>query len=82
MGYKLFYAMNNNKNVVGIMVNEDFKKEVTEVERKEDRIIRIKMALTSKQWHFVCCYAPQAGCEEEEKVKFWESMDRIMQSMP
>ena len=54
MGYKLFYAgVNNNKNGVGVIVNEDLKKEVTEVERIEDRIIRIKMALTSKQWHFV-----------------------------
>ena len=81
MEYKLFYAgVNNNKNGVGVIVSEDLKKEVTEVERIEDRIIRIKMELTPKQWHFVSCYAPQAGCEEEEKVKFWESMNRIMQS--
>ncbi len=83
MGYKLFYAgMDNNRNGVGIMVNEDLKREVTEVERTEDRIIRIKIALTSKQWHFVSCYAPQVGCEEDEKVKFWENMDRIMQNIP
>ena len=83
MGYKLFYAgMDNNRNGVGIIVNEDLKTEVTEVERLEDRIIKIKIALTSKQWHFVSCYAPQVGCEEDEKVKFWESMDRVMQSIP
>ena len=42
MEYKLFYARaNNNKNGIGLIMNKNLKKEVTEVERIMDRMSRI-----------------------------------------
>ena len=32
--------------------------------------------------HVISTYAPQTGCEEEEKEKFWEDLDDCVSKLP
>ena len=80
-GYKLFYSGANvqGRNGVGIVVCGDLKNSVTEVHRKNDRIMRVKMCYGGETMNIISAYAPQVGCTEEEKGQFWSEMDGVMQ---
>ena len=80
-GYKLFYSGANaqGRNGVGIVLSEGLKNEVTEVLRKNDRIMRLKICCGGEEMNIISAYAPQVGCTEEEKNHFWREMDGVMQ---
>ena len=80
-GYKLFYSGANvqGRNGVGIVLSGDLKNSVTEVHRKNDRIMRVKMCYGGETMNIISAYAPQVGCTEEEKGPFWSEMDGVMQ---
>ena len=80
-GYKLFYSGANvqGRNGVGIVLSGDLKNSVTEVHRKNGRILRMKMGYGEETMNIISAYAPQVGCTEEEKVQFWSKIDGVMQ---
>ena len=80
-GYKLFYSGANDqgRNGVGIVLSGDLKNSVTEVYRKNDRIMRVKICYAGETMNIISAYAPQVGCTEEEKGQFWSEMDGVMQ---
>lgn len=75
-GYKLIYGSANKekRNGIGIILSEDLKSRVVEVNRKSDRILWIRMALEEFDLNVFSVYAPQSGCDEEEKDYFWSSL--------
>ena len=45
------------------------------VGRTNDRMMRVKLGIEETVVKVICAYAPQVGCEEEEKETFWRQMD-------
>ena len=83
-GCKLLYcgADENGRSGVGIVLNSKMKEELVEVERKSSRLMRIKIMLSQEALNVVSAYAPQAGCDDAEKERFWREMDEVMTSIP
>ena len=52
------------------------------VKRRSDRIIWVKVALNGEIINTKSAYAPQTGCGENEKIKFWEEMDEELIDIP
>ena len=82
-GYKLIYhGETNTRNGVGIILGEKLIDHVLQVNRKSDRIMRIQLVIAEKKKNMISVYAPQVGCAEDEKLKFWEELDEVLQSIP
>ena len=78
-GYKLYYnGVDGRRNGVGIVLDPELKKGVLSVSRESDRLIWIKMEINKVLVNVISAYAPQQGCDEEEKEEFWDLMDEVM----
>ena len=82
-GYKLFYSGANEqgRNGVGIVLSGEMKNAVTEINRKNDRIMRVKICYSGETVNIFSAYAPQVGCTEEEKSCFWNEMNEVRQEL-
>ena len=63
-------------------MKEELAKNVFDVKRVSDRVLSLKLVFECQMLNVVCGYAPQVGCQAEEKEAFWEDMDEVMQSIP
>ncbi|XP_059045646.1 uncharacterized protein LOC131841340 [Achroia grisella] len=78
-GYKFYYCGSDGKrNGVGIVLDSNLKQSVMNVKRVSDRVIAIKIMLQNIIVNVVSVYAPQAGCDDRMKEKFWEEFDTVM----
>lgn len=82
-GFKLWYTGKvSTRNGVGIIVDREWKMNVAEVKRIEDRIISLKMIVGHDTFNIISAYAPQIGAESSLKEKFWEDLEGLVQSIP
>ncbi|KAI5725012.1 hypothetical protein M8J77_010024 [Diaphorina citri] len=84
-GCKLLYsssADNRGRNGVGIVLDKDMKAKVIQVNRVSDRVLSIKLELEGMDLNIVSAYAPQVGCDDDEKDAFWEEIEREISSIP
>ncbi|KAK2919253.1 hypothetical protein Q8A73_003624 [Channa argus] len=82
-GFKLFYHGSDRKrNGVGFILKEESVRNVLEVIRVSNRLMSLKLEIEGVMFNVVSGYAPQVGCELEEKKKFWSELDEVMQSIP
>ncbi|KAK3516211.1 hypothetical protein QTP70_006361 [Hemibagrus guttatus] len=82
-GFKLFYyGVDSKRNGVGVVLKEEFVRNVLEVKRVSDRVMSLKVEIEGVMLNFVSGYAPQVGCELEEKERFWSELDEVMESIP
>ncbi|KAK3569315.1 hypothetical protein QTP86_026834 [Hemibagrus guttatus] len=82
-GFKLFYyGVDSKRNGVGVVLKEEFVRNVLEVKRVSDRVMSLKLEIEGVMLNVVSCYAPQVGCELEEKERFWSELDEVMESIP
>ncbi|KAK3506329.1 hypothetical protein QTP70_005304 [Hemibagrus guttatus] len=82
-GFKLFYyGVDSKRNGVGVVLKEEFVRNVLEVKRVSDRVMSLKLEIEGVMLNFVSGYAPQVGCELEEKESFWSELDEVMESIP
>ncbi|KAK3562816.1 hypothetical protein QTP86_009973 [Hemibagrus guttatus] len=82
-GFKLFYyGMENKRNWVGVVLKEEFVRNVLEVKRVSDRVMSLKLETEGVMLNVVSGYAPQVGCGLEEKERFWSELDEVMESIP
>lgn len=83
MGYKFLYSGGDGKrNGVGVVLDKELKKCVTDVKRINDRIIVVKMVWKKLILNIISVYAPQVGCDDLVKGKFWEDFDSILMNIP
>ncbi|KAK3537437.1 hypothetical protein QTP70_009974 [Hemibagrus guttatus] len=81
-GFKLFYyGVDSKRNGVGVVLKEEFVRNVLEVKRVSDRVMSLKLEIEGVMLN-VSGYAPQVGCELEEKERFWSELDEVMESIP
>ncbi|KAK3539591.1 hypothetical protein QTP70_010258 [Hemibagrus guttatus] len=70
-GFKLFYyGVDSKRNGVGVVLKEEFVRNVLEVKRVSDRVMSLKLEIEGVMLNVVNGYAPQVGCELEEKERF------------
>ncbi|MCJ8747893.1 hypothetical protein PDJAM_G00158690 [Pangasius djambal] len=82
-GFKLFYyGVDSKRNGVGVVLKEEFVRNVLEVKRVSDRVMRLKLEIEGVMLNVVSGYAPQVGCELEEKERFWSELDEVIESIP
>uniref|UniRef100_A0A7I4YN09 Reverse transcriptase domain-containing protein n=1 Tax=Haemonchus contortus TaxID=6289 RepID=A0A7I4YN09_HAECO len=62
-------------NGVGIIVSERLRDSIVGVERFDDRLMKVIVVIECQKYHFFSAYAPQAGCSEQIKDKFWNLLD-------
>ncbi|XP_064079513.1 craniofacial development protein 2-like [Macrobrachium nipponense] len=83
-GYKMFYSGANKegRNGVGIILSSEMKKEIVEVNRRNDRIIWVRLMVENCTVNIFSAYAPQTGCLDEEKDHFWLDFEEEMEKVP
>ncbi|KAK3550697.1 hypothetical protein QTP70_002387 [Hemibagrus guttatus] len=82
-GFKLFYyGVDSKRNGVGVVLKEEFVRNVLEVKRVSDRVMSLKLEIEGVMLNVVSGYAPQVGYELEEKERFWSELDEVMESIP
>ncbi|KAK3550781.1 hypothetical protein QTP70_004915 [Hemibagrus guttatus] len=82
-GFKLFYyGVDSKRNGVGVVLKEEFVRNGLEVKRVSDRVMSLKLEFEGVMLNVVSGYAPQVGCELEEKERFWSELDEVMESIP
>ncbi|XP_051809100.1 craniofacial development protein 2-like isoform X4 [Acanthochromis polyacanthus] len=82
-GFKLFYhGVDRKRKGLGVILKEEFVWNVLEVKRVSDGVMSMKLEIEGVMFNVVSGYAPQVGCELEEKEKFWLDLDEVMQSIP
>ncbi|KAK3538824.1 hypothetical protein QTP86_015948 [Hemibagrus guttatus] len=82
-GFKLFYyGVDSKRNGVGVVLKEEFVRNVLEVKRVSDRVMSLKLEIEGVMLNVVSGYYPQVGCELEEKERFWSELDEVMESIP
>ncbi|KAK3529744.1 hypothetical protein QTP86_003009 [Hemibagrus guttatus] len=82
-GFKLFYyGVDSKRNGAGVVLKEEFVRNVLEVKRVSDRVMGLKLEIEGVMLNVVSGYAPQVGCELEEKERFWSELDEVMESIP
>ena len=76
--WKIFYsgADERGRNGVGIVLSKEFKDSLVRVSRTNDRVMSVKLGIGETVVNVICAYAPQVGCEVEEKETFWRQMDQ------
>ena len=75
---KLFYsgADERGRNGVGIVLSKEFKDSLVSVSRTNDRVMSVKLGIGETVVNGICAYAPQVGCEDDEKETFWRQMEQ------
>ncbi|KAK3551641.1 hypothetical protein QTP70_020851 [Hemibagrus guttatus] len=84
-GFKLFYyGVDSKRNGVGVVLKEEFVRNVLEVKRVSDRVMNLKLEFEGVMLNVVSGYssALQVGCELEAKERFWSELDEVMESIP
>ncbi|KAK3534074.1 hypothetical protein QTP86_001175 [Hemibagrus guttatus] len=82
-GFKLlYYGVDSKRNGVGVVLKEELVRNVLEVKRVSDRVMSLKLEIEGVMLNVVSGYAPQVGCELEEKERFWSELDEVMESIP
>ncbi|KAK3515217.1 hypothetical protein QTP70_010617 [Hemibagrus guttatus] len=82
-GFKLiYYGVDSKRNGEGVVLKEEFVRNVLEVKRVSDRVMSLKLEIEGVMLNVVSGYAPQVGCELEEKERFWSELDEVMESIP
>ncbi|KAK3508196.1 hypothetical protein QTP70_017107 [Hemibagrus guttatus] len=82
-GFKLFYyGVDSKRNGVGVVLKEEFVRNVLEMKRVSDGVMSLKLEIEGVMLNVVSGYARQVGCELEEKERFWSELDEVMESIP
>ncbi|KAI5610689.1 hypothetical protein C0J50_11967, partial [Silurus asotus] len=82
-GFKLFYyGVDGKRNGVGVILKEEYSKSVVEVKRVYDRVMIVKVEVEGMMINVISAYAPQVGCEMEEKERFWSELDEVVDGVP
>ena len=77
-GVKLYYSGGGKpRNGVEICLKEEWQDKTIEINRKLDRIMLMKLVKSSKMYSIITAYAPQQGCEDEEKEKYWNELAEV-----
>ncbi|KAI5720850.1 hypothetical protein M8J77_012470 [Diaphorina citri] len=83
-GFKLFYSGTDSRgrNGVGIVLDKEMKTKMRGINRRSDRVMSVKLQLDDMEINVLSTYAPQVGCDDEEKEAFWREVEQEVTSIP
>ncbi|XP_065662616.1 uncharacterized protein LOC136085255 [Hydra vulgaris] len=82
-GFKLIYhGVDRKRNRLRVILKEEFSRNVVEVKRVSDRVICVKLEIDRVVMNVISAYAPQVGCDMEEKEEFWREVDEVVLQVP
>lgn len=82
-GYKCIYnGSPKTTNGVAIAVAERFRNAIAEVQRYDDRLMKIVLLTAERRVHIFSAYAPQSGCTSKTKDTFWNLIDTKTAEVP
>ncbi|KAI5614769.1 hypothetical protein C0J50_3417 [Silurus asotus] len=81
-GLGLLNDMGIKRYGVGVILKEEYSKNVVEVKRVSDRVMIMKVEVEGMMINVISAYAPQVGCEIEEKERFWSELDEVVDGVP
>ncbi|KAF7708371.1 hypothetical protein HF521_017428 [Silurus meridionalis] len=61
---------------------EKYSESVVEVKRVSDRVMNVKLEVEGMMINVISAYAPQVGCEMEEKKRFRSELDEVVDGVP
>ena len=81
-GYTLFWSGEEHlkRNGVALIISENIKRKILEVTPVSGRILKISILIDGKAMEIIQIYAPQSGCEEEEKAQFFKMLEDTLHS--
>ena len=65
---------------VGVIVANWLVGKIVEVERYNDRVMKVNIVIRDVVWEVVSCYCPQVGRSGNEKDEFYELMGKVVTS--
>ncbi|VDO65843.1 unnamed protein product [Heligmosomoides polygyrus] len=66
----------------GIIVSERLRDSIVNVQRYDDRLMKIVVAAKERLYHFFSAYAPQSGCPDQAKEELWSLLDEKTAEVP
>ena len=81
-GHKLIYYGESGRNGVAIVLSAAIREQLVMVSRKSERVIRAHVRDGKTSMHIISAYAPQVGCDEEEKERFWKDLEEEIVAVP
>ncbi|KAI5611754.1 hypothetical protein C0J50_1395, partial [Silurus asotus] len=82
-GFKLFFnGVDGKRNGVGVILKEEYSKSVVKVKRVSNSVMNVKLEVEGVMINVISAYASQVGCEMEEKEKFWNELDEVVEGEP
>ncbi|EYC05841.1 hypothetical protein Y032_0080g1394 [Ancylostoma ceylanicum] len=78
-GFKVVY---NGRNGVGIVVSQRFRDSIAEVQRLDDRLMKVIVTMAEQRLYLFSAYAPQTGCCEQVEDDFWMLPDEKTAEVP
>ena len=81
-GHKLIYIGETGRNGVAIVLSNDIRGKLVQVNRKSERVISVKLSERKTNLTVISAYAPQVGCEDIEKDQFWTELEEEVNLVP
>ena len=66
---------------MGIVLSKELKDSLISLSRTNDRVMGVRLGIGETVVNVICAYAPQVGCEEDEK-ETWRQMDQELKAIP
>ena len=80
-GFKFLWSGGcKTENGEGVIVANWLIGKIVEVERFNDRVMKVKIVIGDVVWGVVSCYCLQAGVSGNEKEEFYELMNKVLTS--
>ena len=67
--------------IVGLL-SKELMYSLTSVSRTNNRVTSVKLGISDTVVNVIGVYAPQVGCEDEEKETFWRQMNQELRAIP
>ncbi|CAG9566563.1 unnamed protein product [Danaus chrysippus] len=82
-GYRLIYTGSpSGKAGVAVVLSEELQNGLLEVDRRCDRLMRVRVLIEGVITNLISAYTPQAGCSGSEKESFWEQLEEVLRAIP
>ena len=78
----IYHDVDGKRNGVGVILKGKYTRNVVEVKRESDWLMCVKVEIEGEIMNVVSRYAPQVGCELEEKKRFWSELDGVIDNIP
>nr|XP_032522549.1 craniofacial development protein 2-like [Danaus plexippus plexippus] len=67
---------------VAVVLSEELRNGPLEVDRRCDRLMRVRVLMEGDIINLISNYTPQAGCSGSEIESFWEQFEEVLRAIP